>query len=259
MLCYRVFMLVLWLPPCVMDRVNNAVQGECIWEPSNNKEFVIVIATIGHHGAFLILLICYIRVFYVLRKRNTVNAIKPVARVFDQPSTSRVVHVMLNTQKHDECPSKDSTEESVASNVKGTKTNLDKVNFGTGQNRNGIHLDPISIITIPSTSQIKLESDTGMNKEMNAQKQQQKNDRKNDRHERRVFITLTYIIVGYIICWLPFHIVFDISAIAPDMVPALVFNITFWMTYCNSTINPFLYNFSSTDFRNAFRELLCRK
>ncbi|OWF53220.1 muscarinic acetylcholine receptor M5-like [Mizuhopecten yessoensis] len=255
-----VFMIVLWLPPCVLDRVNNAVPGQCIWEPSNNKEFVIVIATIGHHGSFAILLICYIRVFYVLRKRNNLNLVGPLQKVQDQPSTSRVVNGISN--KIDESQSKDSIEESAV--AKGTVANK-KIEIKKSPtslsppNRNGIHLDPISIITIPSTSQIKPDAAMVNNDDVKKQRQQLKSDRRNDRHERRVFITLTYILIGYIISWLPFHIVFDVSAIAPDKVSTNVFVITFWMSYCNSTINPFLYNFSSTDFRNAFRELLCRK
>ncbi|XP_060063808.1 beta-3 adrenergic receptor-like [Ylistrum balloti] len=252
-----VFMIVLWLPPCVLDRVNNAVPGECIWEPSHNKEFVIVIATIGHHGSFVILLVCYIRVFYVLRQRKSFNSVGPSERSPDQPSTSRVVNGMSG--KNDESQSKDSIEESAAvkvineSEVKKSPINL------SPPNRNGIHLDPISIITIPSTSQWKPEASVVTNEDAKKQRQDLKRERRNDRHERRVFITLTYILIGYIICWLPFHIVFDVSAIAPEKVPEMVFVVTFWMSYCNSTINPFLYNFSSTDFRNAFRELLCRK
>ncbi|ESP02351.1 hypothetical protein LOTGIDRAFT_54386, partial [Lottia gigantea] len=79
------------------------------------------------------------------------------------------------------------------------------------------------------------------------------------KREKKVFVTLSYILVGYVICWVPFHVVFDISAVKPDAVPHVVYTITFWMTYLNSTINPFLYNFSSPDFREAFRKILCRK
>ncbi|XP_069142427.1 alpha-2Da adrenergic receptor-like [Argopecten irradians] len=250
-----VFMLVLWLPACIMDRVNNAVPGECIWEPSHNKEFVFVIALIGHHGSFAILLVCYIRVFYILRKRNSFNSVGPNERIEDLPSTSKVVNGASN--KTEESHSKDSIEESAAvkttteSEVKKPPVNL------TPPDRNTIHLDPISIITIPSTSHIK--PGTVTKEDVKRQKQLLKRERRNDRHERRVFITLTYILIGYIISWLPFHIVFDVSAIAPDKVSEMVYVVTFWMSYCNSTINPFLYNFSSKDFRNAFRDLLCRK
>lgn len=76
--------------------------------------------------------------------------------------------------------------------------------------------------------------------------------------EMRVFVTLTYIIIGYLVCWVPFHFVFDLTAFDPDLVPRVVYDTTFWLTYVNSTINPFLYNFCSPDFRRAFRKILCR-
>lgn len=84
----------------------------------------------------------------------------------------------------------------------------------------------------------------------------EKDSSKYERREAKVFKTLTYIIVGYIVCWVPFHIVFDISAIAPDIVPEKVYIATFWLAYLNSTINPFLYNFSSPEFKQAFKNIV---
>ena len=79
------------------------------------------------------------------------------------------------------------------------------------------------------------------------------------RHEQKVFLTLTYIIVGYMICWMPFHVSFDIMAIDRTLVPEQWYDVTYWLAYCNSAINPFLYNFGSPDFHKAFRKLLGRK
>ena len=77
--------------------------------------------------------------------------------------------------------------------------------------------------------------------------------------EKRIFVTLSYIIISYLVCWVPFHIVFDISAVDPTLVPESIYTITFWMTYLNSTLNPFLYAFGSVDFRRAFkRVVLCQ-
>ncbi|GFO14446.1 alpha-1a adrenergic receptor [Plakobranchus ocellatus] len=85
-------------------------------------------------------------------------------------------------------------------------------------------------------------------------------ERRNKR-EMKVFVTLTYIIVGYLVCWVPFHIVFDIQAVDASIVSTNVYNATFWLSYLNSTINPFLYNFSSPEFRQAFKKIFvgCKK
>lgn len=76
--------------------------------------------------------------------------------------------------------------------------------------------------------------------------------------ETRAFLILTHIVAGFMVCWLPFHLVFDVTAVRPELVPDVVYSVTFWLTYVNSAINPILYNFSSSDFRRAFREMLCR-
>ncbi|KAK2188177.1 hypothetical protein NP493_142g03011 [Ridgeia piscesae] len=64
------------------------------------------------------------------------------------------------------------------------------------------------------------------------------------------------LIIWYLVSWVPFHVVFDISTIDPERVPELVYTITFWLTYFNSTLNPFLYAFSNKDFQNAFKRVI---
>ena len=77
--------------------------------------------------------------------------------------------------------------------------------------------------------------------------------------ERKTFVTLSYIIVAYVVCWVPFQLVYDTSIVRPDLVSDNLFTITFWMTYVNSFINPFLYAFSSKDVRDAFRKIILCK
>lgn len=206
-------MVILWLPPCVLDRIQNSQPEVCIWEPSLNKEFVIVIAAVGHHGAFMILMFCYIRVLLFMRKRQ----VNPVIPRRENLSASASVSAV---------------EDSVAA-----ATSLSVVATDTKSN-NHLLQPPKTESGQSNAKSTSSDGSSGMSK------------------ERKVFVTLTYIIVGYVICWLPFHIVFDVSSIAPEKVPNTVYTITFWMTYLNSTINPFLYNFSSKEFRQAFKKIL---
>ncbi|XP_059179602.1 trace amine-associated receptor 4-like [Physella acuta] len=83
-------------------------------------------------------------------------------------------------------------------------------------------------------------------------------EQRNNR-EKKVFATLTHIIVGYLVCWVPFHLVFDISSFGDQIVPDFAYKFAFWLTYFNSTLNPFLYNFSSPEFRKAFKAVVTRK
>ncbi|KAK3582965.1 hypothetical protein CHS0354_027079 [Potamilus streckersoni] len=77
--------------------------------------------------------------------------------------------------------------------------------------------------------------------------------------ERRMFITLTYILTGYLICWFPFYVTFDAYAWRPELVPEWLYTLFFWMTYFNSTLNPFIYAYTSNKFRRTFRRMLTCK
>ena len=64
-------------------------------------------------------------------------------------------------------------------------------------------------------------------------------------------MTLSTFVIGYVICWVPFHFVYDLSIFRPELISEELFMVTFWLTYVNSTLNPFLYAFSSPDLRSA--------
>lgn len=240
-------MLALWLPPCIYDRIHNAKPGECIWEPSLNKEFVIVVATIGHHGSCLVMMFCYIKVFIFMRKHR-----RPLSILASQCApgmyTSQVSvldysvdateggqNTVLNTPVFDGPGYLQDKDVFVQKNRSDQETSVsyDALEASTShQNCRNTH------DKLPKTKPVAL---------------------RRQKRERAIFVTLTYIIIGYAICWIPFHVVFDISAVCPSCVPRDVFAVTFWMTYVNSAINPFLYNFSTPEFRKTFRRLLCRK
>jgi len=87
-----------------------------------------------------------------------------------------------------------------------------------------------------------------------------KKDRKGPSNSRRkAFITLSYIVVAYVVCWVPFHFVFDVSLARPELISADLYTAAFWLAYINSGLNPFMYAFSSADFREAVVRLVkCR-
>ena len=80
------------------------------------------------------------------------------------------------------------------------------------------------------------------------------------RREQRAFKTVTCVLGGFLVCWLPAYVTFNIMAIDLNLVPEWLQNLTYFMTYCNSTINPFLFSFGNTEFHAAFRKILrCRR
>ena len=74
---------------------------------------------------------------------------------------------------------------------------------------------------------------------------------------RRAAKTLGIIVVLFLICWLPFVILFPIHGFC-ECVPIRLYDASYWMAYINSTMNPFLYGFNK-DFRKAFMRLFIKR
>ena len=238
-------MLALWLPSCIYDRLQNGKPGECIWEPSLNKEFVIVVATLGHHGACAIIVFCYSKVLVFMFRLNKKKSMR--AGPTDRRTVSAVIVETTQGLGDPSTVVAETTpylcEPSVlvgeaAYGLCSPSSVFDKRTHDLGESPNDD----------TSRSDIKQNSRTGIKKPK----------LQSQRRERRAFITMTYVIIGYAVCWIPFHVVFDVISFCPSCVPRGVYAVTFWMTYINSTINPFIYNFSTPEFRRTFRRLLCR-
>lgn len=219
-------MLCLWVPPWLLDRLRHSRPGECFWDPSLNPELVYIVAVLGHHGSFCIMMFCYTRVFIFMRQRSKATDTSRGHRDTALGSSRR------NIMTEDEVSKAQPTPSFIAGN-------------STFQHET--EHESISHLRVPEVG--------------TSQTQQRRPGSGDSRftRERRVFVTLTYIIIGYCILWLPFHIIFDITIYKPDLVSEQLWNVAFWMTYFNSTVNPFLYNFSSPEFKKVFRNILRRR
>ena len=80
--------------------------------------------------------------------------------------------------------------------------------------------------------------------------------------ETKATKTVAIIVGVFIMCWFPFFTMYLIEAFWRTRVPSLAFSVMFWLGYCNSMLNPFIYGMFSRDFRSAFRRIFhrtCRK
>ncbi|CAM4756520.1 unnamed protein product [Rotaria magnacalcarata] len=77
------------------------------------------------------------------------------------------------------------------------------------------------------------------------------------RRNQKASRMLGILLAVFLICWLPFTIFYPTSILYPNKLPSELESITFWFGYVNSLLNPFLYVYSSRNFRQAIIETLC--
>lgn len=217
--CYyfRICVFVIWTPPFIGDRLKHQEVDKCIWEPSDNREFIIVVDIIGHYIPCLLVVVAYIKVYTVMKKRS--KTVSHNGGGGGKPTTITVKgpHLMVDPGFRE------------GSSVGAS------VSFITST------MAPASPSVTASTSS----NSSNTTKKTRASSK-----------EHRIFRTLTYVIVSYLICWFPFYVAWDIYAWLPSLVPDWLYTFFFWMTYINSTLNPVLYAYTNKDFRKAFKVVM---
>lgn len=78
--------------------------------------------------------------------------------------------------------------------------------------------------------------------------------------ERRAARTLGIIMGVFVVCWLPFFVIYVVIPFCASCCLSNKFiNFITWLGYINSALNPLIYTIFNMDFRRAFKKLLCIK
>ncbi|XP_060082592.1 histamine H3 receptor-like [Ylistrum balloti] len=85
------------------------------------------------------------------------------------------------------------------------------------------------------------------------------NNSKSLQQDRKAARSLFILVLTFGICWMPFEVTALVSTICGGCVDPVVFEVTFWLLWINSTINPVLYPLLHPRYRRAFLNLLTRK
>ncbi|XP_069506824.1 histamine H3 receptor isoform X1 [Ambystoma mexicanum] len=76
--------------------------------------------------------------------------------------------------------------------------------------------------------------------------------------DRKVAKSLAVIVCIFGLCWAPYTLLMIIRAACQDhCVPDYWFEVSFWLLWINSAVNPILYPLCHYSFKRAFRKLLC--
>lgn len=79
------------------------------------------------------------------------------------------------------------------------------------------------------------------------------------KHKTRGFKMLLLIVAVFIICWSPHFILIFYASLNRVRIPLSVKALTTWLTFLNSSMNPFLYGFLNGKFRSTIKSFLGEK
>ncbi|XP_061556655.1 alpha-2Db adrenergic receptor-like [Phycodurus eques] len=76
--------------------------------------------------------------------------------------------------------------------------------------------------------------------------------------EKRFTFVLAVVMGVFVLCWFPFFFTYSLQALCREkcMIPDALFNLFFWIGYCNSCLNPIIYTIFNRDFRRSFKKII---
>ncbi|KAH7636479.1 hypothetical protein HUG17_10449 [Dermatophagoides farinae] len=79
------------------------------------------------------------------------------------------------------------------------------------------------------------------------------------RQEKKAARQLGVILGAFILCWMPYIITYVVTAYCAYCISLTVHQVTIWLGYLNSFLNPFLYALCNENFKHAFKKMLGRQ
>lgn len=123
-----------------------------------------------------------------------------------------------------------------------------------------VETDTAVVINVPSRKETKKLDTTEVKKPGVVYQFIEEKQRISLSKERRAARTLGIIMGVFVVCWLPFFLMYVIIPFCASCCPSdRLKNFITWLGYINSVLNPIIYTIFNLDFRRAFRKLLGMK
>lgn len=213
----------------------------------------------GHYIPCLLMVFCYFKVFFVMKQKKNCAFYR---HCNGETSSAQTIAIPTNTENEgnntgttsSSGTTQESSSEVNSNSVSTISSNVSKSTFHSNENIYGSQM--------PTSTQSGF-TENGLHGESRTTKCQSKQMYliRTYNREKKIFVTLTYVLSSFLICWFPFFIVFDIYAWSPELVPGKLYTVFGWMIYVNSMLNPFIYAYTCKEFRVAFLKVcrcLCR-
>lgn len=242
-----------------------------------------------------IMTIVYVEIFIATKRRlreraqaSKIGAISKSTHTATRQKQNQDRDSISSETNHNEHP--DDSEDKKAKNSKHKKNKKKKKNIILrGENDSGNHLKPILVnedsftdnadsasrknsfnTTLPTEAKTSVAIDISQstkssdNNESSSVKRTgtvyqfiEEKQRISLSKERRAARTLGIIMGVFVVCWLPFFLMYVIIPFCPTCCPShKLKNFITWLGYINSVLNPVIYTIFNLDFRRAFRKLL---
>lgn len=93
-----------------------------------------------------------------------------------------------------------------------------------------------------------------------AERRRQRQQKKTENRARKALRTITIILGAFIVCWTPWHVLSLIMGFCSgqqfECVSPVLYDISYWLCYLNSPLNPFCYAFVNQQFKQTFIRII---